>query len=324
MLLRRNRGDVRVFLLLLCVFSSFVAYLKEFPPLKHTKNLVTLATSLYKVIPVSGDPCGPSAAQEFALANWVEQFDEVLLMADSQEVCPNVTLTIGDHPNVVCALHSCIQAVYKRPTVPCLIEEAMKLSTSKYILFSNSDLVYYGVTKAITAMQAAQKPFIAVGQRFDINFAMECNNSSSGALQSAENLPGTMHESYGIDYFIFSGSYISIDKMPPFLIGLWKWDNWFLDSHIRDGYNVIDATRAIRAVHLQSTQTEHRGRPSSDYNKKLFMDYYNLTEPNHLLTDPFPIGLGSTVFAPHYLLNGKVIRRWCYFQPFVFSELPCP
>lgn len=284
---------------------------------------VTLATSLYEVFPETSEKCGPGAAQEFAVRSWVEQFDEVVIMADTAEVCPYISGMTKTASNVVCSMHSCMHSGYKRPTVRCLIEEAMKLSSGQYILFSNSDLVYYGVKNALKSMSQANQPFLAVGQRYDIDFAHECMQTKSGILQSLEGVPGNVHDSYGIDYFIFSESYISIQAMPSFLIGLWKWDNWFVDTHIRSGFNVIDATRGIDAIHLQATEKSHRQRASSDFNKHLFMEFYNLTEPNHLLSDPFPIGLGCTSFAPRYLEGGKIIRRWCYFRPFVDSELPC-
>lgn len=284
---------------------------------------MTFATSLYQVFPDTSEPCGPGAGQKFAVRSWAEQFDEVLIMADTSLVCPYISDITNGLSNVVCNVHSCMHSDYNRPTVRCLIEEAVKQSSGQFILFSNSDLVYYGVKYALKSMVATKQPFLAVGQRHDIDFIDECMRNKSGDLLSLEGIQGTLHDSYGIDYFIFSKSYISIKEMPPFLIGLWKWDNWFVDTHIRKGFNVIDATKGINAVHLQKTEKSHRERASSDFNKHLFMEYYNLKEPIHLLSDPFPVGLGATAFAPSYLEGEKVVRRWCYFRPFVNSELPC-
>lgn len=285
-----------------------------------TKNRVTLATSLFEVAREEWgqNSCGNKRGLFISLENWIQSFHEILILADTSDVCENLPNLSS---SVMCRMHTCLHPVHGRPIVRCLLQEAIRLTRNEFIMFTNSDLIYFGIQEAVRGMTRTHHEYIAIGQRYDIDFMQECEAHvhirSVKLANILKEAQGSLHEPWGIDYILFHRSYIKLDDMPDFLIGLWKWDNWFIDTHIRHGYNVIDATQGIKAVHLQSSNGEHSQRKSSEHNKQLYMQYYNLEEPNHLLDDPFPVGLGTTQFAPFYLKDNVVTRRWCYFEPFV-------
>jgi len=53
---------------------------------------------------------------------------------------------------------------------------------------------------------------------------------------------------WGSDYFVFPADGTFRDP-PPFVVGRARWDNWVIGHARREGVPVVDATRAITAVH---------------------------------------------------------------------------
>jgi hypothetical protein len=72
--------------------------------------------------------------------------------------------------------------------------------------------------------------------------------------------PGRLHRPVGSDYFVFPTRQYA--DLPDFIIGRSGWDNWMIYDGRRRRIPVIDASRAITAVH-QNHDYSHLpgGRP---------------------------------------------------------------
>ncbi|KAI8100255.1 hypothetical protein M9434_007216 [Picochlorum sp. BPE23] len=288
---------------------------------RRTEVEVTLVSGLYH-LGKDGEyeECSKEHSQFTAVTQWSLRFPEVLILADDWSVCA-AALQIGKTTdgNIKCHQHTCMHAEYGRPVVPCLLHDAFELATTDYVLFTNSDLAYLNVVPAVTIAQAMfEESFALLGRRRDIDFQHECKMKTKdiAMLDQILDAPGELHDPFGIDYIVLPRNTIAsvIKDMPDFLIGLWKWDNWLVDTCIHKGINLVDATNVLHAIHLQSTKEDHRGRKGYGHNKDLYSKFYKLEPGRHLLDDPFPVGLGTIDYAPFYIKDQEVLRRWCYFD----------
>lgn len=85
------------------------------------------------------------------------------------------------------------------------------------------------------------------------------------------------HGDYGIDYFVYFKGLLPLKVMPNFLLGVWKWDNWLLDTLIRGGIvPVIDGTSLLDAIHLRLNNVSHEARDGYDVNQALYVQYFNI------------------------------------------------
>lgn len=309
--------------LLIVLLWKMTASLKELPQIgrRESSGEVTLVSGVYE-LRMEGDyeECSKAHSQLFAVTQWSLQFPMVLILADDWSVCA-AALQIGKKTdgNIKCHQHTCMHPEYDRPTVPCLLHDAIELTTTDFVLFTNSDLAYFNVVPAISiAQKMFEDNFALLGRRRDIDFQHECEAKTrdTAMVDQILNAKGALHESYGVDYIVATRSVIKsiVKDMPDFLIGLWKWDNWLVDTCIHRGVDLIDATNILHAIHLQNTKEDHRGRKGYSHNKDLYSKFYNLAPDKHLLDDPFPVGLGTVDFAPFYIKDEVILRRWCYFD----------
>ena len=88
--------------------------------------------------------------------------------------------------------------------------------------------------QALEAIEEIERPFV-VGQRWDIELGAPGDSA-------------TLHHASGADYFIYRRG--TLGDIPPFAIGRTMYDNWLLWAAMDWGLQLIDATEAITATHL--------------------------------------------------------------------------
>lgn len=297
------------------------------------KSPITFVTSLAD-LHLEFNECSPKHARIAALYSWADEFESVVILADDENtVCQSLRLLGLANVRCVGTLE-CIHPPQTRPSVKCLLEAGERfVKPGALVMFSNSDLIYRDVGLAIHIAETYFKDYILVGKRLDADFAGTClsghgrsvlsgwGSNTNGAIlvhdkfQRALLLNATLHDEYGIDYLVYTKGSLPLHRMPDFLIGIWKWDSWMLDNIVRTSdVPLIDSTGTIKAIHLQTTLAEHRNRSGAEYNKDLYIKYYDLKPPVHLLNDPFPVGYGTIDYAPFVIAetNGTILRRWCY------------
>ena len=103
---------------------------------------------------------------------------------------------------------------------------------------------------------------------------------------------------------------LPLKVMPNVLLGVWKWDNWLLDTLIRGGnVPVIGGTSLIDAIHLRLNNVSHEARDGYDVNQALYVQYFKSIgvptsgDPVY----PYPTGLGSISSATYSIKNHSVV-----------------
>jgi hypothetical protein len=148
---------------------------------------------------------------------------------------------------------------YGAPRVDDLFMQAEKHSTQPLIGYINADIIVgRNFLDAVRALAAIERPFLAVGRRWDLEVVDSIDYSDpvwEEKLRSRVNASGSLHAETGIDYFIYPRGFWG--KIPPFAIGRTMWDNWLILDARRRGAIVIDATHGVWAVHQNHGYNHH-------------------------------------------------------------------
>jgi hypothetical protein len=136
------------------------------------------------------------------------------------------------------------------PLVSDLFEQAEHLCQTKVLAYVNSDIILFDdFAQAIGRVAAAGHNFLMVGRRTDVDVKepVDFRSDWAPALREHAHRDGVLQIARSIDYFAFSrGLY---PAMPPLAIGRFWWDNWLLWKARAVGATVVDASRAVLAVH---------------------------------------------------------------------------
>jgi hypothetical protein len=169
---------------------------------------------------------------------------------------------------------------------------------SRYVCFINSDILlsekWLSRVKQIYRAMGAERRLILIGQRIDFDL----DNKEYGKLQFTqgkllEDIDAMVkrsrhseHSPYGIDSFTFNIEPMPFDpdRIPPYLMGRYNWDNWMVGwwnkicdtvtfnldppiyhiNHVRHNFNVNDSKVAINH-HLKKANKNYFG---SNYDTK--------------------------------------------------------
>ena len=180
---------------------------------------------------------------------------------------------------------------------------------------------------------------LVIGRRTDVNLPTPRIDFDatdwSATLRNLAMEQGHLHSEYGIDYLVttrpgiwarphasaaddpagsahdqllettlFADDQRPAIEMPPFLVGVYRWDSFALARAILSpAIAVIDATAAVTAVHLQQASAgeppKHRGRRGASYSDRLV---HNTIGKRYLM--------GRTVNADYELTaGGELLAR---------------
>ena len=141
--------------------------------------------------------------------------------------------------------------------------------------------------------------FMIVGQRRDLDVKGDIdfsNPSWENNLRKEVAERGGLHSVCGIDYHIFEKGIGT--NMPSFVAGRICWDMWFLSEALRIGYDVVDATGKIFAIHQKHTYTRTAGKAKGRRGEEAIM--------NKKLSQ----GRGASIKDANWrFLNGKLTKR---------------
>ena len=76
-------------------------------------------------------------------------------------------------------------------------------------------------------------------------------------MQAAALRANRQRPAWWIDFFAFRGTFFR--NMPPFAVGRPAWDNWFIWNALSKQIAVIDASKAMVAVHENHDYRHHPG-----------------------------------------------------------------
>jgi len=145
------------------------------------------------------------------------------------------------------------------PLVSDLFEQAEKLGQTPVLSYVNSDIILFDdFASALGRVASTATRFLTVGRRTDVDIKepIDFQGDWASLVRDRARRDGVLQIARSIDYFAFSrGLY---PAMPPLAIGRFWWDNWLLWKARAVGATVIDASRAVLAVH-QNHDYGHTG-----------------------------------------------------------------
>ncbi len=144
---------------------------------------------------------------------------------------------------------------YGTPLLNSIFSVAQDTASHPLMCYVNADIIL--MSDFLTAIRQIQMPsFLLIGRRWDIDLKKPLDFSSPDweeQLRARLAEAGRLHGSSGLDYFLFPrGIYRGI---PPFAIGRTAWDNWLVYQARLLKIPVIDATKAVTAIHQNHDYT---------------------------------------------------------------------
>ena len=213
--------------------------------------------------------------QRNALRTWtlLRPDVEVILFGDDEgtaEVCRD--LGIRHEPQVRRNEHGTKYLNY-------IFDRANEIARHNILCYANCDIML--TSDFLTALELtsrAHSKFLMIGRRWDTDITELWDFEQADwahRLRSLALLKGKQNGPSWVDYFCFSrGLYHG--KMPPFLIGRHGWDPWLTWFARESMVPLIDASRAVVAVHqnhdyayLKQGAAALQGNAEAEYNSNL-------------------------------------------------------
>jgi hypothetical protein len=139
---------------------------------------------------------------------------------------------------------------------------AQTVARHDLLCYSNCDILLLGdFLRALEQVSMKFAQFLMVGRRWDIEIASPIdfeNPDWEKRTRSRALAANHQQGNWWIDYFVFSRGFYGKD-IPPFAVGRTSWDNWLVWRGCSSGYPVIDASRAVVAVHQNHDYGHHPG-----------------------------------------------------------------
>jgi len=140
-----------------------------------------------------------------------------------------------------------------------MFARAQAIARHQILCYINCDIILmHDFCRALERVRAIHREFLMVGRRWDTDiteplaFAMPHWEEELRALALRH---GRRRSAEWIDYFAFSRGFYAAD-MPPFVLRVF-WDNWLVWKALDSGKPVIDASRAVMAVHQNHDYSYH-------------------------------------------------------------------
>jgi hypothetical protein len=225
-----------------------------------------------------------SLIQKNAITSWTKlrPICEIVLFGNEDGTAELAReLEVRHIPSVVCNSLG-------TPLVNDLFEQAERVAANKFLAYVNTDIILMrDFMEAVRLVAHAYRRFLLVGQRRNINIAEPINFSGEweACYRQLGLTTGTLYP--GIDYFVYPATLWG--KIPPFALGRYYWDNWFLYGARLRKAPVIDATQRVLALHQNHPIREELiGGSESKENLRLMGGGHNLFttyDVTHQLTD---------------------------------------
>ncbi|HEU4345179.1 MAG TPA: hypothetical protein VFU31_26820 [Candidatus Binatia bacterium] len=151
------------------------------------------------------------------------------------------------------------------PLISSLFETAREKARYEILCQINADIMLTSdFLPAVRVLGARNTMFLAAGQRWDVDIMESWNFDQpdwQDGLRELVRSRGSLHPATGLDYFIFPRG--AFNKLPAFAIGRRVLDNWLIFQARSLSMPVIDATRAITAIHQNHGYDFHPGGEST-------------------------------------------------------------
>ena len=231
----------------------------------------------------------------------------VLLYVDKEAICA----WLVERPELrglKCFTVPDVHSTYKRPVLPALFEHAHSHANSELIAFMARPAFIHPLLPTIVRNVSGDLPrFLMLTRRTDValpadtlppwtfssfspSFAPFVVPQQPSYLSNYRQLMapyiatlesvfeyagnyGKLHGEYGIDLFVYPRSIFATLDFPPYLAGVYRWDNWLLSEMILDdSVTVVDATSCTQQPLLifdDAGKEEPPDPPLQHYNDRI-------------------------------------------------------
>jgi len=140
-----------------------------------------------------------------------------------------------------------------------LFARAQAIARHEILCYINCDIILMqDFWRAIERVSAMHREFLMVGRRWDTEITEAVAFERADWAAEVRELAlkrGRKRTAEWIDYFAFSRGLYGAD-MPPFVLRVF-WDNWLVWKALDAGKPVVDASRAVLAVHQNHDYSHH-------------------------------------------------------------------
>ena len=182
-----------------------------------------------------------------------------------------------------------------------IYDQAQEAARHGVLCHVNCDIVLMAdFLRAAKVVLGASDQFLMAGQRWDVDVKEPLEFAKAGWEKGLEQLARKTNRQrppQWIDYFLFSkGLYYG--KIPEFVIGRPGWDNWLLWHAVQAGVPVVDASRAVVAVHQNHDYGYHPDGEEGVWQGEEAQENYRLHE-----------GKYETLAGATHILAGERLTR---------------
>lgn len=171
--------------------------------------------------------------QRHAIKSWmrIKPRPEIILFGNEPGI-PGAAIEFGcvHNPTLAYSLSGV-------PLVNSIFEKAEASARGDVLAYVNADIILLPEFGGIVEQVAAEfEQLLMIGQRWDIDIQREIDFSDSHwatKLHLDVARRGTLHQPWGIDYFIFRRGLW--EEIPPFRLGRKAWDNWLVRAALNKG-----------------------------------------------------------------------------------------
>lgn len=229
--------------------------------------------------------------QSNALRSWCALGCQVALMG---EECTTKYLP---QPNEnVRIVKDGIERIEGVPLIRSMFEGVQKAVPAELYCYVNGDIMLdISLTEAAKTLSEIPGVFMGVGRRWNITVNEEIQFSKFEDTQTFRKTmrefaraKGRLFTPLGIDYFMFPAG-VMWPKMPNFVVGHVRWDNWMIWDMLQRKGLLIDLTFSVDVYHQAHECT---------YRKSLTESNSKLSGYSH-----------SSALCTHALVDGQVLTK---------------
>lgn len=256
--------------------------------------------------------------QRNAIQSWIRLRPkcEVVLFGD-EEGTAEIAGEFG-----LCHIPDVARNEYGTPLLSAMFDTAQQVASHSILCYVNADIILMSdFMQAVEQVVHHKRCFLMVGQRWDVNLNQSWDFSRpdwESRMREYVRTRGSLHPPYGIDYFVFPHGLWG--DIPPFAIARTAFDNWLIYAARNRGAAVIDATRAVMAVHQNHAHVFEgtkwvgtREYPEAKRNLEIAGGYryaFTLQDATHILTSK----------GPKLDLSHRRLSRHLHTLPILFPQ----
>jgi hypothetical protein len=168
-----------------------------------------------------------------------------------------------------------------------MFKRAQAIARHDLLCYSNCDIIFMqDLCLALQRVTGAHKEFLMVGRRWDTEITRPWDFADANWHNQIRKLAlqtGKRRTPDWLDYFVFSRGLFQ--DLPPLVVGRVFWDNWMVWKALEMEKPVVDASRAIVAVHQNHDYRHHpQGKHGVWYGEEAGENYRLAGGWNHLRT----------------------------------------